>query len=109
MVFTIFPGQQFDLLKKNVGAKALYYTYTYPTPPLLKYNNVNYGMSLDKFEQAYKTTGKKVDFLTVAGYNSGLIMQKTLEDRRQFRSVCLQKSCGRFFRQTHDFGWQVRN
>lgn len=79
MVFTIFSGQQFDLIKKNVGVKALYYTYTYPTPPLLKYNDVTYGPGLDKFESAYKATGKKVDFLVVAGYNTGLIMQKTLE------------------------------
>jgi branched-chain amino acid transport system substrate-binding protein len=92
MVFTIFPGQQFDLIKKNVGAKALYYTYTYPTPPLLKYSDVNYGPTLDKFEKAYGATGKKVDFLVVAGYNTGLIMQKTLGtasrfDQSQFRKA----------------------
>ncbi|MGE0108028.1 MAG: ABC transporter substrate-binding protein, partial [Thiomonas sp.] len=33
MTFTIFPGQLLSLLTKNVGEKALAYTYTYPTPP----------------------------------------------------------------------------
>ncbi|MGC8492411.1 MAG: ABC transporter substrate-binding protein [Syntrophobacteraceae bacterium] len=92
MVFTIFPGQQFDLLKKNVGVKGLYYTYTYPTPPLLKYNDVNYGPTMDKFDQAYKATGKKVDFLVVAGYNTGLIMQKTLGTAAGFDQTALRKA-----------------
>ncbi len=96
MVFTIFPGQQFDLLKKNVGVKGLYYTYTYPTPPLLKYNDVNYGPTMDKFDQAYKATGKKVDFLVVAGYNTGLIMQKTLESAPSFDQSALRKAVADF-------------
>ena len=37
MVFTIFPGQLTAMLKKTVGAKAMSYTYTYPTPPLVAY------------------------------------------------------------------------
>jgi branched-chain amino acid transport system substrate-binding protein len=96
MVFTIFPGQQFDLIKKNVGVKTLYYTYTYPTPPLLKYNDVTYGPGLDKFESAYKATGKKVDFLVVAGYNTGLIMQKTLETASSLDQTALRSAVAGF-------------
>ncbi len=97
MVFTIFPGQQFDLIEKNVGAKALSYTYTYPTPPLLKYSDVNLGLGIDKFEKAYKdATGKKVDFLVVAGYNTGLIMQKTLETASSFDQSAFRKTVAGF-------------
>lgn len=97
MTFTIFPGQLFELLKKNVGQQALYYTYTYPTPPLLKYNDVNFGMGMDKFEQAYKSaTGQEVDFLTVAGYNAGLIMQKTLETADRFDQRAFRKAVNDF-------------
>lgn len=80
MVFTVFPGQLLTLLHQNVGAQGLAYTYTYPTPPLLKYNKVNYGMGIDDFDAAYKkATGKAVNFLTVAGYNAGLVIQKALD------------------------------
>ncbi len=96
MVFTIFSGQQLALIKKNVGDKALAYTYTYPTPPILKYNDVNYGPTLDKFEQAYKATGGKVDFLVVAGYNTGLIMQKALESAGSFDQTALRKAVADF-------------
>ncbi|MCL5406069.1 MAG: ABC transporter substrate-binding protein [Deltaproteobacteria bacterium] len=93
MVFTIFPGQLFELLEKNVGAKALYYTYTYPTPPLLKYEKVDLGMGLSQFEQAFKKeTGKEVNFLNVAGYNTGLIMQKTLETAPKFDQLAFRKA-----------------
>lgn len=97
MTFTIFPGQEFKLLKDNVGQDALYYTYTYPTPPLLKYNKVDLGMGMDKFEQAYKKeTGKDVNFLTVAGYNVGLIMQKTLETADSFDQLAFRKAVADF-------------
>lgn len=93
MTFTIFPGQLFKLLKDNVGQEALYYTYTYPTPPLLKYNKVDLGMGLDQFEKAYnQATGKDVNFLTVAGYNAGLIMQKTLETATSFNQLAFRKA-----------------
>ncbi len=96
MVFTIFPGQQLQLIQKNVGPKALYYTYTYPTPPLLKYNDVNFGPTLDSFEQAYKETGKKVDFLVVAGYNTGLIIEKTLDAAKSFDQLEFRKALAGF-------------
>ncbi len=97
MVFTIFPGQLFKLLKDNVGQEALYYTYTYPTPPLLRYNKVNLGMSMNRFEKAYEhETGKSVNFLTVAGYNAGLIMQKTLETAGSFNQLAFRKAIADF-------------
>ncbi len=79
-VFTIFPGQQLQLMQQNVGVSGLANTLTYPTPPLLQYNRVNFGMPLSAFEKQFPSVEHHpVDFLTVAGYNAGLIIQKTLE------------------------------
>ncbi len=97
MVFTIFPGQLFKLLKSNVGEKALAYTYTYPTPPLLRYNKVNLGMGINKFEDAFKAYHKQSpNFLNVAGYNVGLIIQKTLETADQFNQLAFRGAVGKF-------------
>ena len=107
MVFTIFPGQQFDLIEKNVGVKALSYTYTYPTPPLLKYSDVNMVRASISSRRPTRATGKKVDFLVVAGYNTGLINAENPRDRFQFRSVGFPKTRGRLLRKAQDPGWPV--
>lgn len=97
MTFTVFPGQLLKLLETNVGQKTLDYTYTYPTPPLLKYNKVNLGMGINRFEKVYKKdTGKEVNFLTVAGYNTGLIIQKTLETSGSFNQPAFRNAITSF-------------
>ncbi|MGA8180971.1 MAG: ABC transporter substrate-binding protein [Desulfobacterales bacterium] len=97
MTFTVFPGQLLKLLETNVGRKTLDYTYTYPTPPLLRYNKVNLGMGIDRFEKVYKKdAGKEVNFLTVAGYNTGLIIQKTLETSGSFNQPAFRKAIASF-------------
>lgn len=97
MVFTIFPGQLLALLEKNVGTKALEYTYTYPTPPLLVYNKVNYGMPMSNFSKVYEgQTKKNVDFLTVAGYNAGLIIEKTLATSKAFNQLSFRDAINSF-------------
>lgn len=97
MTFTVFPGQLLTLLENNVGRSALNYTYTYPTPPLLKYNKVDLGMGISDFEKAYKKdTGKEVNFLTVAGYNAGLIVQKTLATAESFNQQAYRKAIAEF-------------
>lgn len=97
MVFTVFPGQLLTLLRKNVGTETLAYTYTYPTPPLLKYNKVNFGPGIDAFEADYKkATGKDVNFLTVAGYNAGLVIQKALETAPELTQASLRQAMAGF-------------
>lgn len=97
MVFTVFPGQLFKLLKSNVGVKALSYTYTYPTPPLLRYNKVNLGMGIDEFEKEFKKySGKTPNFLNIAGYNVGLIIQKTLATAPKFDQLSFRKAIDEF-------------
>jgi branched-chain amino acid transport system substrate-binding protein len=88
MVFTIFPGQLLALITKNVGAKALAYTYTYPTPPLVRYPTVNLGMNTDEFVKNYTADQKAApNFLNAAGYNTGLIIQDMLGKAPQFTQL----------------------
>ncbi|HUA09863.1 MAG TPA: ABC transporter substrate-binding protein [Candidatus Acidoferrales bacterium] len=88
MTFTIFPGQLTSLITKNVGAKALAYTYTYPTPPLVRYPQVTLGMNTDGFVKAFTDANKTApNFLNAAGYNNGLIVQDMLARAPQFTQL----------------------
>lgn len=99
MVFTIFPGQLLKLLTKNVGEKALAYSYTYPTPPLVSYSKVSLGMNTDQFVSAFKAAeNKDPNFLSVVGYNTGILMGKMLATAPKFKQTsfddALQKMSG---------------
>ncbi len=86
MTFTIFPGQLETLLTKNVGKKILDYTYTYPTPPLVKYPNVTYGPNTAQFVKEWSAAhnGTSPNFLNAAGYNTGLVVQDMLTTAKKF-------------------------
>lgn len=93
MTFTIFPGQLLSLLTKNVGEKALAYTYTYPTPPLVSYNDTNLGPNTADFVSQYKAaTNEDPNFLNASGYNTGLIMQQMLATSPTFDQVALHQA-----------------
>jgi branched-chain amino acid transport system substrate-binding protein len=97
MVFTVFPGQEYALFLKNVGAQGIEYTYTYPTPPLVAYNHVNFGPGISSFLAAYqKAEGQQADFLTVAGYNAGLVIQKALATAPSLSQLALRRAVQSF-------------
>ncbi len=88
MTFTIFPGQLISLITKNVGAKALAYTYTYPTPPLVVFNKVTLGPTTAAFVKAFSdSTHAPPNFLNAAGFNNGLIIQEMLARAPQFTQL----------------------
>ena len=93
MLFTIFPGQLLSNIEQNVGVSGLAGTYTYPTPPLLVYNKVNYGLGMNAFTKEFqKSTHSAPNFLDVAGYNAGLVIQKTLENTTGLGQLQLRKA-----------------
>jgi len=100
MVFTVFPGQQYALIEKSVGVPGLEYTYSYPTPPLFGYNQVNYGLGMNAFVQAFaKADNVKpadVNFLDIAGYNCGLVIQKALENAPSLKQEDLRAAVAGF-------------
>jgi len=88
MTFTIFPGQLLALITKNVGAKALAYSYTYPTPPLVRHDVVNLGDNTDAFVKNFTAaTHQAPNFLDAAGYNTGLIVQDMIARAPQFTQL----------------------
>jgi branched-chain amino acid transport system substrate-binding protein len=111
-VFTVFPGQLPELFEKNLGNKVLANTFTYPAPPLTSAGNVNYGMTLDQFQTAYKAySGQDVNFLSVAGYNTGLVIQKTLETTKSLEQLDLRNAVAGFSGQlsTLDGNFQINS
>ena len=93
MVFTVFPGQLLDLMEKNVGYKALAWTFTYPTPPLVSYHDVNLGPDTATFVKMFeKAYGQAPNFLNVAGYNTGLIIQKMLATAPHFTQTAFAQA-----------------
>ena len=98
MVFTVFPGQQFSIIDKAAGDAALLYTYTYPTPPLYGFNKVNYGLGMDDFVKAFEAAQNvsNVNFLNIAGYNAGLVIQKTLETSASLKQEDLRAAVASF-------------
>jgi len=113
MVFTIFPGQLPQLFESNFGgASGLAGLYTYPAPPLLNRPQVNYGLSLAQFETTYqKSTGQSANFLSVAGYNTGLVIQKTLETATSLSQLGLRQAVSSFSGKisTLDGTFQINN
>ncbi len=88
MTFTIFPGQLLALMEKNVGAKTLAYTYTYPTPPLVAYPKTTLGPNTAAFVKEFTAAEKAApNFLDAAGFNTGLIMQQMLATAPKFTQL----------------------
>ena len=81
MLFAIYPGLETELLEKNVGAKGLEHIWTYVPPSELDYP-VNFGMSMKDYKAAWEKAypGGKIEFgfNAVAGYTTGLLIEKTL-------------------------------
>lgn len=95
MVFTIFPGQLPSLFKANLGVQGMNNVYTYPAPPLIKRPSVNFGLSLSQFQSQYGKTGHHVNFLSIAGYNTGLVIQKTLETANSLKQLSLRNAAAK--------------
>src|SRR4051812_40833223 len=81
MLFCIYPGLETELLEKNVGIKGLEHVFTYVPPSELDYK-VNFGMNMKEYkaawDKAYPEGKIEFGFNAVAGYTTGLIIEKTL-------------------------------
>jgi branched-chain amino acid transport system substrate-binding protein len=94
-LFCIYPGLETDLLEKNVGTKGLSYVMTYVTSIDLPYK-VEYGMSLADFKDAWhkKYADAKVEFgfNSIAGYTTGLVLQKSLSEMANLEQTELRRA-----------------
>lgn len=91
--FTLFPGQEHALLESNVGENGLAYTYTLMFPPTLAYNTVTAGLTTSQFERAFsKDNPGSVNYLDVAGYNTGVVIQQALKHATSLSQLALRKA-----------------
>jgi branched-chain amino acid transport system substrate-binding protein len=81
-LFSIYAGEEFDLMLKNVGPDAMKWAFTYVPPSNYSYK-VNYGMDLAQYKAAWDKKypkGSGVDFgaNAIYGYQTGLVIQRAL-------------------------------
>ena len=95
MLFAIYPGLETELLEKNVGDKGLQYVYTYVPSSEIAYKT-NFGMTLSEYKAAWdkKYAGGKVEFgfNSVAGYTTGLVLEKALSVATSLDQLELRKA-----------------
>ncbi|MCY0869534.1 MAG: ABC transporter substrate-binding protein, partial [Firmicutes bacterium] len=95
--FVIFPGQLPALFEKNFPIKVLSGLYTYLAPPFIRVKGVNFGPTLPVFERIFsRAMHSQVNFLNVAGYNTGLIIEKTLETSPSLNQLAMRHAIARF-------------
>ena len=94
-LFCIYPGIETELLEKNVGAKGLQYVMTYVTSAELEYKP-EFGMGLKEFRDAWKQKypdGKvEFGFNSIAGYTSGLVLEKSLSEMTSLEQTELRRA-----------------
>lgn len=91
--FTLFPGQEHALLESNVGEKALAYTFSLMFPPTLAYTHVTAGLTTAQFQQAFsKNQHGSVNYLDIAGYNTGVVIQQALKHSKSLSQLALRKA-----------------
>ena len=92
VVFSIYAGLETDLLKKNAGNDALKNVFSYVPATGVKYKP-SFGMDMEAFTAAYrKLYGDSVNvgFNAVAGYNTGLVLEKTLNTTQSMDQLALR-------------------
>ena len=94
-LFSIYPGLETDLLEKNVGTAGLNYVYTYVPSSELTYKT-NFGMTLPEYKKAwdakYGNSHVEFGFNSVAGYTTGLVLEKALSVADSLDQLELRKA-----------------
>jgi branched-chain amino acid transport system substrate-binding protein len=94
-LFCIYPGLETELLEKNAGDKALNYVFTYVPSNEIAYET-NFGMPLKDFKEAWHKTytdGKvEFGFNSVAGYTTGLVLEKALGEAQSLDQLELRRA-----------------
>ena len=95
MLFAIYPGLETELVLKNVGAKGIEYVYTYVPSSELEYKP-DFGMNLTQFRGEWNkrySDGKiEYGFNSVAGYTTGLAIEKALSVTKSLDQLDLRQA-----------------
>ena len=94
-VFTIYSGLELDEVVKNVGASGLENVFTYVTGADIDYHPTT-GMDTKAYRALWEKTypGGQVEYgiNAIAGYMSGLVIEKTLEATESMAQLDLRKA-----------------
>jgi len=94
-LFCIYPGLETELLEKNVGAKGLDHIFTYVPSSEIAYQT-SFGMPLNEYKEAwhkkYGATQVEFGFNSVAGYSTGLVLEKALSVTESLDQLALRRA-----------------
>lgn len=94
-LFCLYPGIEHELLEKNVGAAGLENVFTYVMSSFFEYKPT-FGMSLGEYKALWhkKYADKHVEFgfNSVAGYNTGLVIEKALGATTSLAQLDIRKA-----------------
>jgi branched-chain amino acid transport system substrate-binding protein len=80
-LFTVYTGNEFELLERDVSKAGLQYVSTFLTASQMKYP-VNVGLDRDQYraawDKAYSSDHLEFGVNALAGYNTGLVIEKAL-------------------------------
>ncbi len=95
MLFNIYPGLETDELLHTVGAAGLDGGFTYVTSVALEYKP-EVGMSLEEFRnawhRAYPNTSVAFGWNSIAGYQTGLVLERTLATAKSLDQMALREA-----------------
>jgi len=95
LLFCVYPGIETELLEKNLGSKALNYVFTYVPSSQIAYET-NFGMSLKEYSaewhKKYANAQVEFGFNSVAGYTTGLVLEKTLATATSLEQLELRRA-----------------
>jgi branched-chain amino acid transport system substrate-binding protein len=99
-IFTVYAGNEFELLDRNVSRQGLQYVSTFLTASAMEYP-VNFGMNKDQYRAAWdkRYANEHLEFgvNALAGYNTGLVLEKALSvatslDQLTLRAAIMSQS-----------------
>ena len=94
-LFCIYPGLETELLEKNVGNKGLNYVFTYVPSSEIAYAT-NFGLALKDYRaewhKKYVDAQVEFGFNSVAGYTTGLVLEKALATAASLDQLELRKA-----------------
>jgi branched-chain amino acid transport system substrate-binding protein len=94
-LFCIYPGLETELLEKNVGNKGMSYVFTYVPSSEIAYET-NFGMPLkdyrEEWHKRYADSKVEFGFNSVAGYTTGLVLEKALSSADSLEQLELRKA-----------------
>jgi branched-chain amino acid transport system substrate-binding protein len=95
LLFCVYPGIETELLEKNLGSKALNYVFTYVPSSQIAYET-NFGMPLKEYSaewhKKYANAQVEFGFNSVAGYTTGLVLEKTLATATSLEQLELRRA-----------------